>query len=103
MKILQIKSTMLMSMKTTIEKYYGREDSQSKEVTNSWDKTQSLVCMQSTDHFYISDLILKLNDFFLQELFPLWWAKWYQFHARAMERKKNLSIIFLEMVEIGIL
>jgi hypothetical protein len=36
-----------MSMKTTIEKYYGREDSQSKEVTNSWDKTQALVCMQS--------------------------------------------------------
>ena len=55
---------MLMSMKTTIEKYYGREDSQSKEVTNSWDKTQSLVCMQSTDHFYITDLILKLNGFF---------------------------------------
>jgi hypothetical protein len=40
---------------------------------------------------------------FLLELFPLWWAKWYQFHARAMERKKNLSIIFLEIVEIGIL
>ena len=61
---------MLMSMKTTIEKYYGREDSQSKEVTNSWDKTQSLVCMQSTDHFYITDLILKLNGFFYQSYFP---------------------------------
>ena len=49
----EIKSTMLMSMKTTIEKYYGREDSQSKEVTNSWDKTQSLLhCCAVEDRGY---------------------------------------------------
>lgn len=49
----EIKSTMLMSMKTTIEKYYGREDSESKRVTNSWDVTQSLLrCCAVEDRGY---------------------------------------------------
>ena len=53
------------------------------------------------DHLPVSDLILKLYafDIFLFGLPPLKRPKWFPFYARAMERTKNLNIIFLNFVD----
>jgi hypothetical protein len=53
------------------------------------------------DHLPIPDLILKLYTFniLLFELFPLQRTKWFLFNARATERIKNLSIIFLKFID----
>jgi hypothetical protein len=53
------------------------------------------------DHLPIPDLILKLYTFsiLLFELIPLQGTNWFPFNARATERIKNLSIIFLKFID----
>jgi hypothetical protein len=46
----------------------------------------------------IPDLILKLYTFNIL-LFPLLRTNWFPFNARATERIKNLSIIFLKFID----
>jgi hypothetical protein len=54
------------------------------------------------DHLPVSDLILKLYafDIFLFGLPPLKRPKLFPFYAKAMERTKNLSIIFFKFIVI---
>jgi hypothetical protein len=60
-----------------------------------------LLFFSSIAHLPIPDFILKLYTFniLLFELFPLQRTNWFPFNARATERIKNLSIIFLIFID----
>jgi hypothetical protein len=67
-----------------------------------WRKPEDPI-FPTIDHLSIPDLILKLYTFniFLFELFPLQRTSWFPFNARAIERIKNLNIIFLCLVPLS--